>query len=172
MARTAVTGNGVLFSLFNIRDYVPERSGREARELQEISRTRRGTSMFIHGVPDPVCDAGDVFPTCRMRQGKRVERGAIVHLQTEFHVVSRTGGNSGALLPAEHHWETTRFYYGYTDPDNGRIVHEFFRELASIEEKTGTRDGIYLVADKKNDWPIVLDTRNAPATETSGGPGR
>lgn len=59
--------------------------------------------------------------------------------------------------------------YRYSDPQNGRIVRDFFDELATIEDKTGTRSGICLVAEKKDDWSIVIDTRSKTFAR-SGGP--
>jgi len=49
--------------------------------------------------------------------------------------------------------------YHYSDPENGRIVRDFFAELAQMEKRNGSYVGIYLVAEKKNDNPIVIDTR-------------
>jgi len=43
--------------------------------------------------------------------------------------------------------------------ENGIIVRRFFNELAELEKSRGSYKGIYLVADKKDDWPIVIDTR-------------
>lgn len=43
--------------------------------------------------------------------------------------------------------------------ENGRIVRQFFNDLAKLEEEKGSHEGIHLVADKKDDWPIVIDTR-------------
>jgi hypothetical protein len=43
--------------------------------------------------------------------------------------------------------------------ENGLIVRRFFDELAELEKSKGSHRGIYLVAEKKDDWPIVIDTR-------------
>jgi hypothetical protein len=44
-------------------------------------------------------------------------------------------------------------------PENGRIVKTFFKELAAMERARRSHRGIYLVARKKEDWPIIIDTR-------------
>jgi hypothetical protein len=43
--------------------------------------------------------------------------------------------------------------------ENGLIVRRFFNDLAELEKSQGSHRGIYLVAEKKDDWPIVIDTR-------------
>jgi hypothetical protein len=60
--------------------------------------------------------------------------------------------NSAATRPAEGAWSP----YVQAHEENGRIIRDFFAELAEIEARTGTREGIVLVADKRNDWPIRL----------------
>lgn len=52
--------------------------------------------------------------------------------------------------------------YVQSDAGNGRIVREFFAELERLERQKGSREGIYLKANKPGDWPIIADTRNAP----------
>ena len=54
--------------------------------------------------------------------------------------------------------------YVQSHEGNGRIVREYFAELARREQQNGSREGIFLRADKPGDWPIVIDTRN-PARE-------
>lgn len=48
-------------------------------------------------------------------------------------------------------------------PANGIIVREFAWELWHEEQRLGTRRGIYLEADKVNDWDFVIDTRGRTA---------
>jgi hypothetical protein len=55
--------------------------------------------------------------------------------------------------------------YAPSAPGNGRIVRDFFAELARLEKQNGSREGIYLKSDKPGDWPLIADTRN-------GGPKR
>jgi hypothetical protein len=45
------------------------------------------------------------------------------------------------------------------NPENGYIVRDFFRDLAEEERRLGSHEGIYLRADKIDDWSIVIDTR-------------
>jgi len=55
--------------------------------------------------------------------------------------------------------------YRYKHPENGYIVRQFFQRLAGEEERLGSYEGIYLRADKIDDWSIVIDTRErGPAT--------
>jgi hypothetical protein len=63
--------------------------------------------------------------------------------------------NGAATRPADGPWSP----YVQAHEDNGRIVRDFFAELAAIEARTGSREGFTLVADKKNDWPIRLGPR-------------
>jgi hypothetical protein len=49
--------------------------------------------------------------------------------------------------------------YHYGDPANGYIVRDFFQKLAEEEQRLGSYKGIYLRADKIDDWAIVIDTR-------------
>jgi hypothetical protein len=50
-------------------------------------------------------------------------------------------------------------HYRPAHPDNGIIVWQFFKDLSGKEKEMDGRNGIYLVANKKNDWPIEIDTR-------------
>ena len=52
--------------------------------------------------------------------------------------------------------------YLQSDAGNGRIVENFFAELARLEARSGSRKNIYLMSDKPGDWPIIADTRSAP----------
>ena len=52
--------------------------------------------------------------------------------------------------------------YVQSDAGNGRIVREFFAELDRLERQNGSREGIYLKANKPGDWPMIADTRRAP----------
>jgi hypothetical protein len=45
--------------------------------------------------------------------------------------------------------------YHYAHPENGRIVKEFFADLADAEELHPDRRDFYLIAQKINDWPIT-----------------
>ncbi|MEZ4663168.1 MAG: hypothetical protein R2911_36945 [Caldilineaceae bacterium] len=51
--------------------------------------------------------------------------------------------------------------YLYADPNNGAIVYQFFQELAQAEIEHKGRTGIWMVAEKIDDWPIEIDTRSA-----------
>jgi hypothetical protein len=48
--------------------------------------------------------------------------------------------------------------YVQSDPANGRIVRDFFAQLAQLEQEKGSRNGIRLSGDKPGDWPIIVDT--------------
>jgi hypothetical protein len=54
-------------------------------------------------------------------------------------------------------------HYVQSDERNGEIVRKFFAELERLEKETGSRDGIYLKADKPGDWPMIADTRTDPS---------
>jgi hypothetical protein len=57
--------------------------------------------------------------------------------------------------------------YHHKYPENGYIVRDFFQRLAEEEKKLGSYQGIYLRADKIDDWSIIIDTReNKPPDVT------
>lgn len=58
--------------------------------------------------------------------------------------------------------------YNYADRENGRIVHEYFKRLAAMEDRAGARAGICLAAEKKRDWAISIDTRAVQTKPTPG----
>jgi hypothetical protein len=62
---------------------------------------------------------------------------------------------SEAARPPGGRWSV----YVQSHPDNGRIVRDFFAALANAEAATGSREGINLVANKHNDWPITIGER-------------
>ena len=66
------------------------------------------------------------------------------YLNTQFGYFVRNASRTGPYHTAE--------------PGNGLIVRRFFAQLAELEARQGSREGIHLEAPKRNDWPIVIDT--------------
>lgn len=57
--------------------------------------------------------------------------------------------------------------YHHKYPENGYIIRDFFQKLAEEEKRLGSYKGIYLRADKIDDWSIIIDTReNKPPDVT------
>lgn len=57
--------------------------------------------------------------------------------------------------------------FEHNAPDNGKIVHKFFADLADAERKQGGYCNIRLQCRKKHgDWPFVVDTRKVCTDKT------